>query len=346
MKRSVIGMDIAKNVFQLHTVDPSSGEVKRIKLRRDEVLPFFAQLPPALVAIEACGSAHEWGRQLRSVGHQVKLLAARSVRPFVLRNKTDAADARAIWTAVQQPEARIVAVKSEHQQTILALHRMREQLMKFRIMQTNALRGILYEFGIVLPAGYPALAKAWPAALAAAAERLPAMLVVSLQEQWARVLSLDKEMAAIERRLTDSLRQTEQCKKLIKIPGVGLLTATAAVATIGDAATFKSGREFSSWLGLVPRQTGTGGRIRQLGLSKRGDVYLRTLLMHGARAILARSQHSPWVERLLLRRPYSVAVAALANKLARTIWAVLFYGAAYEPDHRSGPDSLRGTIAP
>jgi transposase len=337
MKRSVIGMDIAKNIFQLHTVDPGTGEVSRFKLRRDEVMPFFAQRPPALVAIEACGSAHEWGRQLCSLGHEVKLIAARSVRPFVLRNKTDAADARAIWTAVQQPEARIVAIKSEHQQTILALHRMREQLMKFRIMQTNALRGILYEFGMVLPAGYPALAKAWPGALATAAERLPAMLIFSLQEQWNRVLSLDKEMAAIERRLTDSLRQTEHCKKLIKIPGVGLLTATAAVATIGDATAFRSGREFSAWLGLVPRQTGTGGRVRQLGISKRGDVYLRTLLMHGARAILARSQHSPWVQQLLLRRPYSVAVAAFANKLARTIWAVMDHGAAYEPNHPAKP---------
>jgi transposase len=345
MKRSVIGMDIAKNIFQLHTVETGTGKVSRIKLRRDEVMPFFAQLPPALVAIEACGSAHEWGRQLRSVGHEVKLLAARSVRPFVLRNKTDASDARAIWTAVQQPKARIVAVKSEHQQTILALHRMREQLMKFRIMQTNALRGISYEFGMVLPAGYPALAKAWPDALATAAERLPAMLIFSLQEQWARVLSLDEEMATIERRLTDSLRQTENCKKLIKIPGVGLLTATAAVATIGDAAAFKSGREFSAWLGLVPRQTGTGGRVRQLGLSKRGDVYLRTLLMHGARAILARSQPSPWVVRLLLRRPYSVVVAALANKLARTIWAVLYYGAAYESGHRAKPVGPQGVVA-
>ena len=149
------------------------------------------------------------------------------------------------------------------------------------------------------------------------------------------VLSLDKEMGAIERRLTDSLRQTEPCKKLIGIPGVGLLTATAAVATIGDATTFKSGREFAAWLGLVPRQTGTGGRVRQLGLSKRGDVYLRTLLMHGARAILARSERSPWIEQLLLRRPYSVVVAAMANKLARTIWAVLYFGTAYEPTHRS-----------
>ena len=141
----------------------------------------------------------------------------------------------------------------------------------------------------------------------------------------------------LERRLADSLRRTEQCKELIKIPGVGLLTATAAVATIGDPATFSSGRQFAAWLGLVPRQTGTGGRVRQLGLSKRGDVYLRTLLMHGARAIIARSKHSPWIEELLKRRPYSVAVAALANKLARTIWAVLFHHTPFDPEHSSGP---------
>jgi transposase len=343
MRQSVIGLDIAKNVFQIHTVDPTSGEVKRIKLRREEVLRYFVQIPPALVALEACGSAHEWGRQLGAIGHEVKLLAPKSVRPFVLRNKTDAADARAIWTAVQQPEARTVAVKSEYQQAILALHRMREQLMKFRIMQTNALRGMLYEFGTVLPAGYAELVRAWPAAVASAAERLPAMLVVSLQEQWARVQSLDVEMAAIERRLTDALRKTDHCRKLIKIPGVGLLTATAAVATIGDASVFKSGREFAAWLGLVPRQTGTGGKIRQLGISKRGDVYLRTLLMHGARAILARSTPSPWAERLLLRRPYSVVTAALANKLARVIWAVLRYGDGYDPNHMIYANHRAGT---
>ena len=337
MKSTIIGMDIAKNVFQLHTVDPETGEIHRIQLRRDEVLPFFVKRAPALVALEACGGAHEWGRQLCSLGHEVRLLAPKSVRPFVLRNKSDAADARAIWTAVQQPEAHFVAVKTEQQQTVLALHRMREQLMKFRIMQTNALRGILYEFGIVLPSGYPALAKAWADAIASAAQRLSAILIVSLQEQWARVQSLDKDIAVLERRLADSLRRTEQCKELIKIPGVGLLTATAAVATIGDPATFSSGRQFAAWLGLVPRQTGTGGRVRQLGLSKRGDVYLRTLLMHGARAIIARSKHSPWIEELLKRRPYSVAVAALANKLARTIWAVLFHHTPFDPEHSSGP---------
>ena len=204
--------------------------------------------------------------------------------------------------------------------------------MKFRIMQTNALRGLLYEFGVVLPPGYPA---AWPEAMATVSERLPAMLIDSLRAQWTRGQAMDAEIAAIERRLADTLRTTEPCRKLASIPGVGLLTATATVATIGDVTTFKSGREFAAWPGLVPRQTGTGGRVRQLGLSKRGDVYLRTLLIHGARAIIARSHRSPWVEELLKRRPYRVAVAALANKLARTIWAVLFHDRLYDPEYRA-----------
>jgi transposase len=331
MKHTVIGMDIAKRVFQLHEVDGETGEIKRIKLARSAVLPFFAQHPVALVAIEACGSAHWWGRQLRALGHEVRLLAPRSVRPFVVGNKTDAADARAIWTAVQQPGARFVAIKTEPQQVILALHRMRAQLMKFRIMQTNALRGLLYEFGVVLPEGARALAKAWPAALATVADQLPAMLIDSLREQWTRVRATESEIAAIERRLASALRDSPLCQQIAAIPGVGLLSATAAVAVMGNANTFKSGREFAAWLGLVPRQTGTGGRIRQLGLSKRGDTYLRTLLIHGARAVVAKARHSPWIEALLKRRPYSVVVAALANKLARTIWAVLAKGRPYDP---------------
>ena len=330
MKHSVIGMDIAKRVFQLHSVDPTTGEIERIKLRRDEVLPFFAQRSASLVAIEACGSAHWWARELRRLGHEVKLLAPKSVRPFVRSNKTDAADARAIWTAVQQPEARLVAVKSEQQQAILALHRLRAQLMKFGIMQTNALRGLLYEFGEVLPEGYSALAKALPAALASVAERLPAMLIDSLREQWARVQMINTEITTIERRLASALRASEPCRQIAAIPGVGLLTATAAVAALGEPNSFASGREFAAWLGLVPRQSGTGGRIRQLGLSKRGDSYLRTLLIHGARSVMVRGKHSPWVAALLKRRPYSVAVAALANKLARTIWAVLARGRPYD----------------
>ena len=331
MKSIVIGMDIAKQVFQMHTVDPASGEIERVKLRRAAVLPFFAQRPPSLVAMEACGSAHYWGRQLRAMGHEVRLLAPKSVRPFVRSNKTDAADAQAIWTAVQQPDAKCVAIKTERQQAVLALHRLRAQLMKFRIMQTNALRGLLYEFGTVLPEGARSFAKAWPAALAALSEQLPAMLLDSLREQWARVQRLENELAAIERRLASVLRASAACQQIAAIPGVGLLTATAAVAAMGDPTTFKSGREFAAWVGLVPRQIGTGGRIRQLGLSKRGDTYLRMLLIHGARAVIARGKHSPWLEALLKRRAYSVAVAALANKLARTIWAVLARERPFDP---------------
>jgi len=331
MKSSVIGMDIAKQVFQMHTVDPASGEIERVKLRRAAVLTFFARRPPSLVAMEACGSAHYWGRQLRAMGHEVRLLAPKSVRPFVRSNKTDAADAQAIWTAVQQPDAKCVAIKTEQQQAVLALHRLRAQLIKFRIMQTNALRGLLYEFGTVLPEGARSLAKAWPAALAALSEQLPAMLLDSLREQWARVQRMENELAAIERRLTSVLRASAACQQIAAIPGVGLLTATAAVAAMGNPTTFKSGREFAAWVGLVPRQIGTGGRIRQLGLSKRGDAYLRMLLIHGARAVIARGKHSPWLKALLKRRAYSVAVAALAHKLARTVWAVLARGRPFDP---------------
>ncbi|HHK4245168.1 TPA: IS110 family transposase [Pseudomonas aeruginosa] len=332
MKDSVIGMDIAKKVFQLHTVNRSSGTIERIKLRREEVLPFFANYPTSLVAIEACGSAHWWARQLQQLGHEVRLLAPRSVRPFVLRNKTDAADAQAIWTAVQQPGACTVAIKQVDQQAILSLHRLRAQLLKFRIMQSNALRGLFYEFGMILPEGYAPLVKVMPDAFAQAENQVPELLLESLREQWARVLRLDEEIKLIERRLKRCLRDRRDCQALAEIPGIGLLTATAAVAAIGEAKSFHSGRQFAAWLGLVPRQTGTGGRTRQLGLSKRGDVYLRTLLMHSARSIIAKGQKSEWVERLLARRPYNVVVAALANKLARTVWAILAKGSPYRAE--------------
>ena len=330
MELTVIGMDIAKHVFQLHAVNASTGEVERIKLKRSQVTNFFSRREHSLIAIEACGSAHHWGRELQKLGHDVKLISARSVRPFVLRNKTDAADARAIWTAIQQPEARLVAIKSENQQAILALHRIRAQLMKFRIMQTNALRGLLYEFGEVLPEGYPEFTERISGALTKVADRLPAMLVDSLREQWARVQITDKEIATLERRLKVALRDNHECRMIAEIPGVGLLTATAAVAAIGDAKTFRSGREFAAWLGLVPKQTGTGGHVRQLGISKRGDTYLRTLLIHGARSVVTRGAGTAWLDELLKRRPFNVAVAAVANKLARTIWAVLARQGRYE----------------
>lgn len=229
---------------------------------------------------------------------------------------------------------RFVPIKNEAQQVVLALHRLRAQLMKTRIMQTNELRGILYEFGLILPEGHRALLKELPAALKEVQERLPAMLIDSLDEQVRRIHQLEADIGMIERRLTHQLREIPARQAIAEIPGVGLLTATAVVASMGTPTAFKDAREFAAWIGLVPRQTGTGGRVRQLGISKRGDAYLRTLLIHGARAIVARSKLASnwaWLAELLKRRPYSVAVTAVAKKLARTIWAVLARGQAWRP---------------
>lgn len=333
MELTVVAIDIAKKVFQLHWVEPETGVIERLKLKRAQLLPWMANRQPSIVMMEACGGAHEWGRQLFKLGHDVRLLPPKTVRPFVQRNKTDAADAHAIWTAGQQPGAKFVAVKNDAQQVVLSLHRLRAQLMKMRIMQTNELRGLLYEFGFVLSEGHRALLKELPAVLLDAQSRLPAMLLESLQEQVQRISELDADIAKIERRLSSQLRESPACKTLAEIPGVGLLTATAVVASMGSPTAFKDAREFAAWIGLVPKQTGTGGRIRQLGISKRGDAYLRTLLMHGARAVVRsnRSVSWPWLADLLKRRPYSVAVAAVANKLARTIWAVLAKGQQWRP---------------
>lgn len=248
-------------------------------------------------------------KTLQALGHEVKLPPARHVRPFVLRDKTDGGDTQAIWVAAQQPHITAVPVKNEQQQACLTLHRMRAQLMKVRIMQTNALRGLLYEFGIVLPE----------------------VVVVSVQDQLRRIDSLQDDIEQLDKRLASMVKQNQHMQALQAIRGIGPLTATALVSTATDLSGFDLGRQFAAWLGLTPRQTCTGGKTRQLGISKRGDPYVRTLLMRGARAVIARSQRSGWIERLLLRRPYSVVVAALANKLARTIWAVLVKGKAFDP---------------
>lgn len=328
----IIGMDIAKNVFQLHLVDVETGEIERRQLKRAKVTEFFINRRPSLVAIEACGGAHHWARTLQAMGHQVKLLPAKHVRAFVLRDKTDALDAQAIWVAAQQPHIRAVPVKSEQQQACLSLHRMRAQLMKIRIMQTNALRGLIYEFGIVLPEGHNKLLQSVQAALAKAQEdkRLPDVVVLSVQEQLKRVHALQDDIDQLDKRLAAMVKQNPQMLAVQAIPGIGPLTATALVATASDLSSFKSGRQFAAWLGLTPRQVGTGGTTQQLGISKRGDTYLRTLLISGARAVVCRSAHSNWIERLLKRRHLNVVVAALANKMARTVWALLVKGQAFD----------------
>jgi transposase len=298
-------VDIAKRVFQLHWVEPQTGEIVALQLKREKFLEHFANRSSCLIGMEACGGSQHWARSLQKLGHEVKLLSARMVNPFVGGNKNDAADARGFWTAMQQPGIKAVAIKSEEQQAVLALHRMREQLVKFRTAQINGLRGLLTEYGEVLPQGHA---------------------------------GIKRDIGQIERRLRQWQRGDSATQRIAAIPGVGLLSATAAVATMGDPKAFKSGREFAAWLGLVPRQTGTGGRVQLLGISKRGDKYLRTLLIHGARAVLTHSKSPPeWLIELMKRRSKNVAVVAMANKMARTIWALAAHERAYQSGYVSRP---------
>jgi len=336
MNRIAVGVDIAKRVFQLHWVQPATGEIVALQLKREKFLEHFANRSSCVIGMEACGGSQHWARSLQKLGHEVKLLSARMVKPFVGGNKNDAADARGIWTAMQQPGIKVVAVKSEQQQGVLALHRMRQQLVKFRTAQINGLRGLLTEYGEVMPQGRAGIKKDIPAALERIAERLPAVLIDTLREQYARLGELDQQILQIERRLRQWHHQDVDSQRIAEIPGVGLLSATAAVAMMGDAKAFKSGREFAAWLGLVPRQSGTGGRVRLLGISKRGDTYLRTLLIHGARAVLTHSKSPPeWLTELVKRRPQNVAVVAMANKMARTIWALTAHERTYQKGYVS-----------
>lgn len=334
----VIGLDIAKQVFQMHTVEMNTGEIVNVQLKRAKVLERFANKPACLIAIEACGGAHHWARELSALGHSVRLLHAKIVRPFVSGNKTDATDARAIWLAVQQPGVKFVGIKTTAQQATLTLHRQREALMKMRIMQTNALRGLLYEFGATFAKGKNALLKDIETTLDGLKDTLPQMVADSLREQVLRIKAIEVDMQAIEKRLQLQLAQDRQMQRIAKIPGVGLLTATAAIATMGEASAFKSGREFCAWLGLVPRQTGTGGKVKLQGISKRGDAYLRTLLIHGARSVLSHTkQPGPWLEQIKSRRPTNVVCVAQAAKMARRIWAVT----AKEHDYSQSYVSVR-----
>jgi len=336
--QQVVGLDIAKLVFQLHTVDMGTGEIINVQIKRAKVLEYFVNKPKCLIAMEACGGAHYWARELLALGHSVRLLHAKIVRPFVSGNKTDVTDARGIWLAIQQPGVKFVGIKSVTQQATLTLHRQRELLIKMRNMQTNALRGLLYEFGAIFAKGKKALFSEIESRLEGLAETLPQMVADSLREQVVRIKAIMADMQAIERRLAQQLRTDEQMKRIAQIPGVGVLTATAAIATMGQASAFKSGREFCAWLGLVPKQTGTGGKVRLGGISKRGDSYVRTLLIHGARSVLRHAKEpGPWLEQLKGRRPANVVIVAQAAKMARTIWAVT----AKEQEFQRGFKSVR-----
>ncbi len=334
--KPVVGVDTAKSVFHLYTVDMETGEVTSKQLKRAQFLSWFSNRAPCLVGMEACGGSQHWARKLQELGHEVKLMSGKMVKAFVSGNKNDAADARAIWMAARQSGVKAVAVKTEAQQAILAMHRMRQQLVKTRTAQRNEMRGLLAEYGEVFGLGRSAFNAGMKGALERLAERLPAMLIDTLREQWNELARLDERIVRIEAGLLAWLRQDRAAQAIAAIPGVGLLTATAAVATMGPPKTFRSGREFAAWIGLVPAQTGTGGRIKLLGISKRGDTYLRTLLIHGARAVLQNAKApSRWLQELGQRRPSNVVTVALANKMARTIWAVLAHERTYDREHVS-----------
>ena len=342
MKVTTIGIDLAKSVFQVHGVDERGKRVLKRQLRREQMVGFFTQLPPCLVGMEACGGSHYWANRLQGLGHTVKLMGPQYVKPYVKTHKNDAHDAEAICEAVGRPNMRFVPVKNAEQQAMLSLHRAREGFVKARTAQANQIRGLLAEFGIVLAAGIRNVPKRVPAMLVEETEGLPAAVRSLVQRLLDHFKHLDEQVQQLEHEITLRHRQSPASRRLADIPGVGPLTASALLASMGSAGNFRNGRHLAAWLGLVPRQCSTGGRTVLLGISKHGDVYLRTLLIHGARAVLSSLQRKPptavadsWLGRLATRRNKNIAAVALANKNARVAWALLAhdrrFDSAYQP---------------
>lgn len=338
MNRTTYGLDLAKNVMQLHWVDARTGEIGRKKLPRAKLAPYFAQLQPVRIAMEACGSAHHWARVLGGLGHQVELLPTQQVKPFVRSNKDDAADARAIWLAAQQSDIRRVGVKSVEQQAVLALHRTRSHWVSVRTATVNALRGLLYEFGVVLRGGRQAGLRALAQQRAEIDAQLPAVMHTLVDGQLQTLAQLEERIGELEHQLASLQQQLDSARTLREVPGIGLLGATALAATLGDGSAWCSGREFSASLGLVPAHSGTGGKTHIGHISKRGDPYVRTLLIHGACSVIENAKHKPrWLEQMLARRPLNVVAVALANKMARTAWALVAHGREYQREWKSTP---------
>ena len=333
MKTTTIGLDLAKSVFQVHGVDAAGQATVRKKLRRAEVLKFFEALAPCLVGMEACATAHYWARQISALGHEVRLMPPSYVKAYLRRQKNDAADAEAICEAVTRPTMRFVPIKSAERQGVLALHRTRELLVRQRTMLINAMRGHCAEFGIIAPQGVRRLAELVEQVRQAQAAELPDLARSALLRLAGQLDGLAAEIHALERRLLAWHRQDQASQRLATIPGVGIITATALSATIVDPSAFRSGREFAAFLGLVPRQNSSGGKDRMGRISKKGDGYLRKLLVVGATSVIRRARTGPpaaaWIRSLLERRPARVVTVAMANKTARIAWAVLARGEVY-----------------
>jgi transposase len=338
MHITTVGIDLAKLVFQVHGVNERGKTMLRKAFKRADLIKFFANLAPCLIGMEACGGAHFWARKLSEFGHTVKLMAPQFVKPYVKTNKNDARDAEAICEAVTRPNMRFVPIKNVEQQALLGLHRARQGFVSARTAQSNQIRGLLAEFGIVIPKRVYVLQAKLPEILEDAENGLPG----TSRQLFARLLDhlrdLDSEVKELEAQIKAWHRQSAASKRLEAVPGIGPLTASALVASVGDAKSFKNGRQLAAWLGLVPRQDSSGGKDRLLGISKRGDTYLRTLLIHGARSVLyglkrrAEGPADGWLVRLAARRNTNIAAVALANKHARIVWALL----AHQRDYQAG----------
>lgn len=332
---AVLGIDLAKQSFQLHGVDKNGATVLKKKLARKDLCEFIAQLPVCIIGIEACGGANHWVRVFQKFGHTVHMIAPQFVKPFVKSNKNDAADAEAICEAVQRPSMRFVPAKSLEQQDIQSLHRIRSQAVARRTAQANQIRGLLMEYGHIIPQGISYIRKSIPPLLEEADNGLTTMFRELLADLYEEMVHLEARIKTLENKLDALCAQNEDCQRLRSIPGVGLLSATAMVAAIGDISTFKNGRELAAWLGLVPRQHSTGGKPTLLGISKRGDTYLRTLLIHGGRTVVRvankhQDKRSTWVRKLEERRGKNISAVAVANKNARVAWALLSHKTTYQ----------------
>jgi transposase len=331
---TVLGIDIAKLVFHLVGMDDAGHVVLRKRLTRSELPRFIATLPPLRIGMEACGSAHYWARRFREHGHDVRLIAPQFIKAYVKSPKNDARDAEAICEAVTRPTMRFVPIKRVEQQDLQALHRVRERLIKARTALVNELRGLLSEYGMIVPQGITKFRRLIVPTLEAGQAQLTPCSRELFRQLYEEFLALDQRLASYDEQLTAIGQAHPECQRLQTIPGIGPVTATALIAAIGDATQFKNGRQLAAWLGVVPREHSTGGKPRLLGISKRGDVYLRTLLVHGARTILRwvdtkSDDRSRWLRALIARRGKNRAAVAFANKNARIVWALLVYQQEY-----------------
>lgn len=336
MRAAYVGLDLAKNVFQVHAADRSGCAIHNRKLSRSQVAKYFSSLPAATVGMEASASAHHWARELQKFGHRVRLMAPIFVQPFRKSGKNDANDAEAICEAMQRPSMRFVAVKTTEQQATLVLHRLRQQQMRNRTALINQLRSLLGEFGIIIAQGPSHLRAALPEILEDGSNELPASARQALARVFHHLGEVEALVKDLENQIGLQIAQDEDAQRLMSIPGVGPLTASAAVATIGDAACFSNGRQLAAWAGLTPRQYSSGGKTQLGSITKKGDPYLRTLLVHSARSFYVRAKSSrdpraAWVLRLAETKGAAVAIVALAAKHARIIWAMLSQKRNFDP---------------